>query len=281
MTQRNRLGGLVSTVMGVSMVLVANAQAEDVEGSVFLEGPNNETIFSYSGETNPRSWGDLDPAWTVCGDGSAQSPIDIEVLGAAKRNLRGVAFSYQSSPITVLNNGHTIEFKYEAGSSIRVGRNQFELLQFHFHTPSEHTFEDGAHFPVEMHLVHKASDGRIAVVAVMIRAGAHNANWPDADRLAQMLPRIAGVEYELEADIDAGRLIPADHRTFRYRGSLTTPPCSEQVRWFVLDEPMQMSEAQLSVLVKALGQLRFASVTGTNNRPTQPLNGRRIRLDRR
>lgn len=273
----------------------------EVEGEVILHGPEEGTVFGYGGEIGPESWGQLDSDWRLCDEGEMQTPIDLRARdvrlifseGGLKSALRekggwdvdtlGAApdldFDYHESEIAVINNGHTVQFNYDPGSRLRIEPDrEFELAQFHFHTPSEHTFEGGAHFPIEMHLVHEDAEENLAVVGVMIREGQENESLP-AERLAQLLPGAEGVEYRLGAGINVEELIPENHRAYFYFGSLTTPPCSERVFWIVIQEPLEMSKEQIDILRGVLNRLAFAGENGQSNRPTQPLNGRRVFLD--
>lgn len=277
--KRSALGIAMRAIVLPVLCTGGEALAEGAEGKVILEARSDETVFTYRGRRGPDFWSSLDADWRTCGEGEAQSPIDIS--GARGRNLADPHFDYRPSRIQVVNNGHTVEFVYEAGSSMRIGKRVYDVAQFHFHTPSEHTFRGGAHFPIEMHIVHKDAQGRIAVVGVMLREGKRNPALPDARRWGQLLPREEGVVYELEQTIDVGALLPDDHRSYRYSGSLTTPPCSEHVRWLVMSDPIEVSKGQLRELRQALNELKYGGTSGTNNRPTQPLNGRVLRFDRR
>jgi len=166
---------------------------------------------------------------------------------------------------------------YTPGSSLIVDGNAFEVKQFHFHTPSEHTTEQGAHYPIEMHIVHQNNEGNNAVVSVMIRPGATNPALDALGQLPQLIPLAAGVTYNFNTlSINVGDLLPATRHFSHYTGSLTTPPCTEGVAWYILQTPIEMSEDQIRILRSALNQLTSASSSGTNNRPTQPLNERTI-----
>ena len=132
-----------------------------------------------------------------------------------------------------------------------------------------------------MHLVHRSAEGKLAVVAILINQGEENPAIPDMRRIEQLLPRAEGVKYFLDAGFNVGDLLPDDRRAYAYKGSLTTPPCSEDVQWLVIKEPIEFSAAQVEAFNDALDNLEFASDAGTNNRPAQPLNGRRVRLDTR
>ena len=193
--------------------------------------------------------------------GKQQSPIDIR--NAILKSLPPIDFRYKPSKIDLINNGHTIQENEEPGSFGIAGDRRFELQQFHFHSPSEHTV-DGNHFPMEMHLVHKASDGTVGVVAVFIRKGEHNNAF---DSVWDMLPSQLQPDRQSNAKIDATRLLPPDRTYYSYDGSFTTPPCTEQVKWVVLATPVEMSNQQIE---------RFRAVIHHNNRPVQPLNERTI-----
>ena len=167
-----------------------------------------------------------------------------------------------------INNGHTIQVNYSEGDTLSVGEQSYELNQYHFHSPSEHTLE-GNHFPMEMHMVHKASDGSLAVIGVFIEEGSHN---PAFDPIWANLPGEKGVESHFESvNVDIDELLPESQTTYRYDGSLTTPPCSEGVKWFIATEPIALSSEQIQAFT--------ALITG-NNRPVQPLNDRTVVTDR-
>ncbi len=215
--------------------------------------------WSYSGATGPEHWSEVS---TTCGVGKAQSPIDI--LHAEKKRLPAIEFAYHSSPLKVINNGHTIQANYASGSSITVDGKTYELVQFHFHHLSE-TEINGQHSPMELHLVHKDKDGNLAVVAVLLNEGPPN---PTVSTIWAHLPPEEGKEFAPEhVEIEAAHLLPANHRYYTFQGSLTTPPCSENVSWLVLAKPMTLSKEQIA---------KFAAIYPNNARPVQPLNGRTV-----
>ena len=253
--------------------------AEEITGAIVLEGEEEGTTFGYEGSIGPDSWGDLDPGWATCKTGRSQSPINISMERAIRGNLPDIVFDYQETAFNILNNGHTVQVNYDPGSYIEFAGIRYDLLQFHFHSPSEHVFQSGAQFEVEMHLVHRSAAGELAVVAVLINQGEENPVLPEVRRIQQILPRAEGSRYFLEAGFNVGDLLPVDRRPFVYTGSLTTPPCSEGVQWLVLREPIELSAEQIEALNEALDNLEFASEAGTNNRPAQPLNGRKVQLD--
>jgi carbonic anhydrase len=203
----------------------------------------------------------LDPAFALCSSGRSQSPIDI--VSPASKDLANLALHYQPSHVNILNNGHTVQVNYDAGSSIDLDGVRYQLMQFHFHVPSEHAI-NGKLAAAELHLVHQDAAGKLAVVGVLIEAGAEN---PAFESVWGELPTEEGPVRETNARVNAMDLLPPVHASYRYDGSLTTPPCTEGVKWLVLATPVQLSEAQLSALKKVLM---------TNHRPVQPLNGRSL-----
>lgn len=233
---------------------------------LFGAGAQAQTHWGYEGAHGPEHWGSLDPGFAVCSDGREQSPIDL--TGAEPGDLSEIVFEYAPSPISILNNGHTIQVNYESGSGIVLDGTRYELAQFHFHHRSEHTV-DGSGFPLEMHLVHASADGALAVVGVFLEEGGAN------EALAPVwrgLPAEAGPAAVIEGMVDAAALLPEQRTTWRYPGSLTTPPCSEGVAWQVMTHPVTASREQIEA---------FSALFPVNNRPVQPLNGRRLVTDAR
>jgi carbonic anhydrase len=218
--------------------------------------------WGYSGETGPENWGKLDAGYVACETGKKQSPIDLVNLVDA--DLQPIDFVYKPGTTEIINNGHTIQVNYAAGSSITVDGRAFELKQFHFHAPSENTI-NGKHFPLEGHLVHADKDGNLAVVAVMFE---QTRNSPLLSPLWMKMPDNAGDRNALPKMYDVSAMLPSDRDYYRFDGSLTTPPCSEGVLWFVLKQPSIASKPQID---------RFTEVMGhPNNRPVQPLNARQV-----
>lgn len=224
----------------------------------------HSTHWSYDGATGPEHWGSLAPEYALCATGRQQSPIDIR--DAASQDLQNLALHYGPTPVAIVNNGHTVQIDYAPGSYMEVEGTRYELAQFHFHAPSEHTIA-GKHAAAEMHLVHKSSTGALAVVGVLLEEGAHNSRF---DPVWSNLPTAPGPVQRPGAQINAADLLPADPRTWRYAGSLTTPPGTEGVRWFLMVEPVRLSAAQIDA---------FTRVYRGNNRPTQPLHGRKVLQD--
>ena len=242
-----------------------------------------ETVhFSYSGDTGPENWSELSPNFAMCQAGKHQSPINI--TSGSDVDLPELEMDYSTAAINFVNNGHAVQtnfgagntlandyheiapyqahVNYSTGSSINHLDSTYELKQFHFHSPSEHTL-NGEHMPVEIHFVHGDDNGHLAVVAVFATEGAAN---PEIAKLWQHLPDEEGQSNELGQQIQASGLLPSSKHYYFYQGSLTTPPCTEGVRWVVMQEPIKMSAEQIEALQEAIGF--------DNYRPTQALNGR-------
>lgn len=220
--------------------------------------------WSYTGMGAPESWGELSPEFAECSQGKKQSPIDIQPSQVKTENLSAIKFNYQKAPIRVVNNGHTIKVDYGSGSSITVGKKTYKLLQFHFHSPSEHKI-GGKAFDMVAHLVHQAPDGQLGVIAVLMKAdGKHNKTIND---IWSKMPKEPGDQDG--KTLNVMNILPKDTSYYNYVGSLTTPPCSEGVNWMVLKTPVSISSAQ----VKQFTQLFPHSV-----RPTQAANGRITKL---
>lgn len=223
---------------------------------------NSAHHWSYSGEGGPEHWGSLDSKFAACETGQAQSPIDIKT--ATKAELPALQFDYHPSPLTIVDNGHTIMVTYAPGSTLKVGDKVYELKQFHFHHPSEEQIHDK---PGDMvaHLVHQDSEGRLAVVAVLLKSGSPNSVldvlWSHLPKEKDQPISVPGVS------INVKDLLPTALGYYTYPGSLTTPPCTEGVRWFVLKQRVEVSPEQLQA---------FAKLYPDNARPVQPLHGRTV-----
>jgi carbonic anhydrase len=234
--------------VSISLSLVACAQKQIVHH------------WEYEGEYGSVHWGALKPEYLLCGDGMAQSPINISK--SYKTDLDSIGFSYKDTPLKIVNNGHTIKAKYKPGSAVTMDGEKYELLQFHFHSPSEHEIE-GKSYDMEMHLVHKNESDELAVVGVFIKRGKHNNT---IQTLWHNLPEEINKENIIDTiNVNAADLLPDDKSYYRYYGSLTTPPCSEGVSWNVLKSPIEMSDAQIK---------KFESIIGYNSRLLQPVNKR-------
>ena len=227
---------------------------------------HHEIHWTYDGEGGPANWGVLKPEWQLCGSGERQSPIDIR--DGIKVELEPIKFDYQLSNFRIVDNGHTVQVNVGPGSSIQVMGRYYDLVQFHFHRPSEERI-NGKGFEMVVHLVHKDLDGRLAVVAVLLERGhAH----PLVQTLWNNLPLEKNVDYSPDGvAIDLNQLLPEGRSYYTYMGSLTTPPCSEGVMWMVMKQPAQLSQEQIAI---------FARLYPMNARPVQSIRGRMIKESR-
>ena len=237
--------------------------------------PKEDPHWSYEVADGPSMWGKLSAKWKECAAGRSQSPIDIAKTSNAKLPALKAEFRpaelkiiHHEHMADVVNTGHSIQVNYTEGDKLKLGNEEFELLQYHFHSPSEHTVR-GKHYPMEMHMVHRSADKKLAVVGVFIEEGATN---PAFDSVWSNLPEARGVEHHLpNVKVDVNQLLPQKTNTYRYSGSLTTPPCSEDVQWVIMTTPIQMSASQIE---------KFRNILKGNNRPPQPLYSRAVVTER-
>ncbi len=230
--------------------------------------------WSYRGETGPANWGAMNPAWSMAHDGRAQSPINLTRTNSVKADLAPLRFVSGRTVVIPQDNGHTIEWECHGENTMIVGGEVYALRNFHFHAPSEHTV-DGQHYPVELHFVHENAKGNIAYVSVML-AETHATNKV-YELLAATIPQDHAGHYGHSSDeghsigaqtvFSPYTLLPSARRYATYQGSLTTPPCTEGVRWFVLTTPARVSGEQVAT---------FTETYFGNARPVQPSNGRLV-----
>ncbi len=219
--------------------------------------------WSYQGKTGPKHWGDLDKKFIMCKIGKNQSPIDINKNNLVKASLTPLKLEYKSNANFVVNNGHTIKIIVKDGSYLYIDGKKFELKQFHFHTPSENTI-NGKHLPMEAHLVHISKDGEIAVIGIMFKIGKEN---KALKKFQNLICKTINKKKTIKTPLNAMELLPKNKDYYRFNGSLTTPPCTEGVRWFIFKEPVTISQEQLE---------KFSKIMGKNNRPIQPINARKV-----
>ncbi len=232
--------------------------------------------WGYEADNGPDAWGSMKSEWSLCAEGREQSPIDLTnatetELPAATIDTpseQEVVVLNQAGVIHELDNGHTIQINAKTSEKLTVGDKTYALIQFHFHAPSEHTV-DGEHFPMEMHFVHQAENGALAVVGVFLEEGAPN---PGIEPLWAQLPEGPGTETIVLIPAGFADYIFPDVGTgfYHYDGSLTTPPCSEGVKWYVRKTPTELSKDQIAA---------FTAVYDHNNRPVRGLNERTVYLD--
>ena len=226
--------------------------------------------WSYSGEHGPAHWGEVAPDDAVCGNGKSQSPIDF-ASAAAKAGKNG-AFNihYESGAVALLNNGHTVQADVnDAADTVSLDGASYTLAQFHFHTPSEHAV-NGKHYPLEMHFVNKDAGGHIAVVGVFVKTGAENKLLAPVFSALPSTETPAGTHAGKPVQVDIAAVLPKNLKAFVYTGSLTTPPCTEGVHWIVLEQPIEMSSAQIEA---------FKTIFHDNHRPLQKTSGREVDLE--
>ncbi len=227
------------------------------------------TPWTYEGARGAAHWSELDSAYAACNQGREQSPIDIHETRRA--DLPALQFKSRAGALTaVINNAHTIRVNYRPGNgdSLVAGERSYELTQLHFHHPSEETVS-GTAYPMETHLMYQAADGEVAGVAVFVKPGRANVT---AGTILNHMPPTEGQTEVPGQQIDPGGLLPPDTRIyFSYEGSLTAPPCTEGVRWFVLKQPVELSSDQIAA---------FARLYPNNARPVQPRHGRVVRESR-
>jgi carbonic anhydrase len=225
--------------------------------------PDHHAHWAYQGKAGAAHWSELDQVNVACTLSKEQSPINIDTTHAHKMPLAPLEFSYGAGTAEVSNNGHTIQITPQPGNVFKAGDDSAELLQFHFHTPSEEKI-DGKRYALVAHFVHKNAAGELSVVAVLFKPGKTNA------ALAPIFASLPGEgKQRALASFNPADVLPAGHAYYKFRGSLTTPPCTDGVRWQVLRQPVEISRAQLAA---------FRKLYRMNARPEQPLNGRVVEV---
>ena len=216
--------------------------------------------WEYEGSRGPEHWGDLDSSYAACSAGNQQSPVDLR--GGVPAHLDEVKTFWSPFKLDILNNGHTVQVNAQSGSFMVLDGRRFDLLQFHFHHPSEHTLF-GESYPMELHFVHKMTDGGLGVLGVFMAEGRESET---INTIWQNVP-VGGGNHKVNTFVEPDTLLPDDRTYFRYAGSLTTPPCSEVVNWVVMAHPITVSRRQIDA---------FANLYPMNARPLQKLHRRFI-----
>ncbi|CAL5334518.1 unnamed protein product [Camellia sinensis] len=237
-----------------------------------LEELETSAEFSYSGDTGPDKWGSLSPDYKKCSKGKSQSPINIvEDKAVPDKTLKPLRRQYYPVNATLVNNGYNVELDFgNAGVLIGNGKN-YTLKHMHWHTRSEHTI-DNAPFPAELHLVHKARDGSFSVISILYELGKPD---PIITKIQSQLAKLAstGTAKIAVGTFDTSQLWKKTNKYYKYVGSLTAPPCTENVIWHVLGEKRSISPAQIDALKAPL-----LPANKNNYRPVQPLHGRKVAL---
>jgi len=244
---------LLSTVAAL-MLLSGTATATETKTS--------DIHWGYTGHNTPDKWGSLSEKYRECGTGLNQSPVNI--THSIHGNLPPLSPSYTSDSNYIVDNGHTVQVNMADGGTVEIDGILFELKQFHFHAPSENHIE-GKAFPLEGHFVNLDKDGKIAVLAIMFEEGEEN---KELAKFWNNMPTKAGEIRTLKLPQIANALLPKNKHYYRFSGSLTTPPCTEGVRWFVFKETLSISKEQVAKFHEI--------IRGDNNRPIQPLDARII-----
>ncbi|GAA0879348.1 carbonic anhydrase family protein [Algoriphagus jejuensis] len=277
-------GSVFAGLLMMPLILITSCDPKSAEStaeqdSVAIAPPAAATSarpvhWGYS-EDGPTQWASLTPVYALCGDGKAQSPINIaksDVKGGANWKLdyktTSLNIAHNEHMDDIIDNGHTIQVTVDEGSTFTFADETFNLKQFHFHTPSEHTV-DGEHMPMEMHLVHQSGNGDLAVVSVMFKEG--NVANENFNKIIENLPNAKGESNHItDTNLELKFHLPKDNYAYHYLGSLTTPPCSENVQWLVLRDMVSLTADQIEA---------FSSRIGPNNRPVQALNDRVVEAD--
>ena len=229
------------------------------------DGHGGNPHWTYEGETGPQNWAKLKPEFNVCAIGKRQSPINIQEGNTLAGPAEPVQFNYNPSNGVVVNNGHTIQVNVDGNNSVTVRGSRYQLLQFHFHTPSEEQV-NYKRYAMVAHLVHKNEEGQLAVVAVLLEPGESNTL---INKVWTYMPLDQDDSVRMPAGLlDMNEILPKDQRYYQFMGSLTTPPCTEGVLWMVLKQPVQLSQAQYKL---------FTQLYPMNARPIQALNARPVR----
>lgn len=223
---------------------------------------DNNAHWGYSGQEGPEYWGSLSSQYSPCSDGVNQSPVNL--TNFIDSELAALEMVYGTNANEVINNGHTIQVNYETGSTLSTNGLDYELIQFHFHSPSENHI-NGKSYPLEAHLVHAGSEGNLAVVAVMFEEGDENETL---GKIWDVMPENAGGKNSMSAKVSVEGILPTNRDYYRFNGSLTTPPCSEGVLWLVMKQSLTVSSEQVELFSNTMHH--------PNNRPVQPINARTI-----
>lgn len=248
---------VIATFLVASCSMAASPGAPESSrdaGPALQHATGGHAEWGYAGDNGPERWASLGSDYQICADGREESPIDLRApITAAFGPLRT---SYSAAPATLVNNGHTVQLDAAAGQMFSVHDRRYELVQMHVHHPSEHLL-DGRRFPLEFHLVHRSPDGTLGVIGVFGELGAIN---PALEPLFASLPAEKGEKRRLGDPFSVGSVLPASRRYLTYEGSLTTPPCTENVDWFVFEQPITVGPTQVD---------RFETLYRANARPVQ------------
>jgi len=253
------------SIIAVSAILLMNGCADETPKAkeATKQAEHHTKHWGYSGDVAPEHWGQLNEKFKMCSEGKQQTPINV--VPTKDINLPPLDLKYTQGSKNIIDNGHAVQVNVKNGNIFTIDGVPYELKQFHFHTPSENHI-NGKSFPMEAHFVHATKDGKLAVIAVMFVEGSAN---PTLGKIIKSFPLEHNKEKALEFSQEYLNVVmPVNKDYYKFMGSLTTPPCSEQVKWFVLKTPQTASKAQIEAMSKQIAK--------KNNRPIQPTNGREI-----
>ncbi|CAN8285559.1 unnamed protein product [Cochlearia groenlandica] len=254
----------------VTIVSYSNAAIKDRE-------VEDESAFTYERNklNGPEKWGKLKPEWKMCGKGEMQSPIDLmNKRVKIVSHLGMLTRDYKPSNATLKNRGHDIMLKFGKGSgSIKINGSEYHLLQLHWHSPSEHTL-NRKRFALELHMVHESKNGSMAVVTVLYKIGR-----PDSF-LTSLENKLSAITDRSNAEKKIGMIDPKlikmeSENYYRYIGSLTTPPCTQNITWTIVRKVRTVTREQVRLL-----RVAVHDDSNTNARPVQPTNNRVVHLYR-
>ncbi|KAM3341426.1 alpha carbonic anhydrase 1, chloroplastic isoform X1 [Capsicum galapagoense] len=264
------IGGISVFVINVCVVVVLNMLYTAAGDSVGAK-------FGYTGPVGPNSWGNLSPTYSTCSNGKSQSPINIISDNCViNKNLKPLIMQYNHSEVaTLVDNGFNVGIKYgdNAGRLI-VGGKTYNFKQMHWHSPSEHTIDE-TRYAAELHLVHFSEDNKTAVLAILFHLGHPDPIMTKLHNKMNELARDVATQKErqVQLSIDTHEIRKHSHKYYTYTGSLTTPPCSEIVTWYILGKVRSISKEQVEAL-----KVLLDPTCKSNARPTQPINGRQIQI---
>jgi carbonic anhydrase len=227
-------------------------------------GAQSGAAWSYVGKTGPLNWGKLDPAYRACAQGHEQSPIDLRGAHLNKA-LAPLQFHYVAGAVTVENTGNLIVVHVNPGGYLVADGVRYGLEKMEFHRPSE-TAVRGKLTDLDVELIHRSAEGKMAIVEVRFTMDRGDPNATMAG-LWEHLPTTAGASEKVAGPVNPGGFLPGDRGYWTYTGSLSTPPCTEGVRWFVMQQELSASREQVR---------QFSGLFRMSSRPLQDTHGRKI-----
>jgi len=250
------------SLSSIAILVLTTGCASHTVNTEHTETSHHKAHWGYIGDVAPSHWGDLNKNFAMCKKGQMQTPINI--IATDNKDLTPLELNYTTSVKDVINNGHTIQVNIKHGSSITLDGEKYELKQFHFHTPSENNINNTS-YPLEAHFVHATKDGKLAVIAVMFQEGEEN---PILAKIWSKFPLKENqtVNIDLNSN-DIKAIMPEDKDYYKFIGSLTTPPCTEGVKWNVYKTAMSISKEQVKEFYNIFGHTNNRPIQATNNRP--------------